>query len=94
MAAVVSFIDAINRGDVDRLGELMTEDHDLDVFDEPSLRGKLANIDAWCGYTSAFPAYVVYPHRMAERDGEVSRCSVIPPGRISDCRTKKKRDSS
>jgi ketosteroid isomerase-like protein len=70
IAAVVSFIDAINRGDVDRLGELMTGDHHLDVFDEPPLRGQVANIDAWRGYASAFPAYVIYPHRVAQR-GEV-----------------------
>ena len=61
VTAVVSFIDAINRGDVERLGELMTEDHHLDVFDEPPLRGKAANLDAWRGYASAFPAYVIYP---------------------------------
>jgi ketosteroid isomerase-like protein len=72
VAAVVSFIDAINRGDVDRLGDLMTEDHHLDVFDEPPLRGKTANIDAWRGYASAFPAYVIYPHRLAERDDAVA----------------------
>jgi ketosteroid isomerase-like protein len=72
VAAVVSFIDAVNRGDVDRLGELMTEDHHLDVFDEPPLVGKSANIDAWHGYTSAFPTYVINPHHIAERDGEVA----------------------
>jgi hypothetical protein len=27
VAAVISFIDAINRSDVERLGELMTEEH-------------------------------------------------------------------
>ena len=37
LAAVVSFIDRINRGDVDGLGRLMTEDHRLKVFDEDPL---------------------------------------------------------
>ena len=72
VAAVISFIDAINRGDVDRLGELMTEDHHLDVFDESPLRGRDANMDAWRGYASAFPLYVIYPETVAERDGEVA----------------------
>jgi ketosteroid isomerase-like protein len=72
VAAVVSFIDAINRGDVERLGDLMTEDHHLDVFDEPSLQGRDANGEAWRGYASAFPRYVIYVERIAEHDGVVA----------------------
>ena len=72
VAAVVSFIDAINRGDVNRLGDLMTEDHHLDVFDEPPLRGRDANLDAWRGYVLAFPLYVIYVERVAEHNGEVA----------------------
>jgi ketosteroid isomerase-like protein len=72
VAAVISFIDAINRGDVDRLGELMTEHHHLDVFDEPPLRGREANLDAWRGYATAFPQYVIYPERIVEHDGQVA----------------------
>ena len=72
VAAVISFIDAINRGDVDRLGELMAEDHHLDVFDEPPLHGREANLEAWHGYAEAFPRYVIYPHRVAEHDGDVA----------------------
>jgi len=68
VAAVVSFIDAINRGDMDRLDELMTEDHHLDVFDEAPLRGHDANVDVWRGYAAAFPLYVIYPERIVERD--------------------------
>ena len=71
-AAVIGFVDAVNRGDVDRLGELMTDDHFLRVFDEPPLRGKAANIDAWRTYTSAYPRYSISPHRLAEQDGVVS----------------------
>jgi hypothetical protein len=29
VAAVIGFIDCINRGDIDGLGELMTDDHEL-----------------------------------------------------------------
>jgi ketosteroid isomerase-like protein len=72
VAAVISFIDAINRGDVDRLGELMTEHHQLDVFDEPSLHGREANLDAWRGYSTAFPLYVIYPDHIVEREGQVA----------------------
>src|SRR4051794_37340999 len=50
----------------------MTEDHHLDVFDEPPLKGKAANIEAWRGYTCAFPRYVIYPHQVVERDSDVA----------------------
>jgi ketosteroid isomerase-like protein len=72
VAAVVSFIDAINRGDIARLGELMTDDHHLDVFDELPIRGKAPNIEAWRWYASAFPAYVIYPHRVVGRNNSVA----------------------
>src|SRR4051794_11843148 len=62
VAAVVSFVDGINRGDVAQLSLLMTDDHELRVFDEPPIQGKQANIDAWLGYVSSFPRYVIYPH--------------------------------
>lgn len=70
--AVVSFIDCINCGDVDGLGRLMTEDHELKVFDEPALIGRDANIVAWRGYAEAFPNYFIYPHRIADVGGTVA----------------------
>jgi len=72
VAAVVSFIDRINRGDVVGLGELMTDDHELYILDEDPLVGREANVTAWRGYADAFPDYVVYPHRIAERHGRVA----------------------
>jgi ketosteroid isomerase-like protein len=66
---VISFIDCINRGDVEGLGSLMTDDHRLVVFAENPLTGKAPNVAAWYGYTSSFPSYVIYPHRIVERDG-------------------------
>jgi hypothetical protein len=92
VAAVISFIDAINRGDVERLGELMTEEHHLDVFDEAPLRGKAANVDVWHGYASAFPTYVISPHELPNMMAR-SRCSAIQPGPILGCPTRKKSDS-
>src|SRR5947209_13064122 len=63
VATAISFIDCINRRDVAALGQLMTEDHILQVFDEPPLVGRQRNIDAWHGYAANFPTYVIYPHR-------------------------------
>jgi hypothetical protein len=65
VAAVISFIDCINRGDIDGLGLLMTDDHELAVFDEEPLCGKAPNIEAWNGYATAFPDYVIYPRVVA-----------------------------
>jgi hypothetical protein len=71
VAAVVSFIDAINRGDIVHLASLMSDDHRLQVFDEAPLDGKEANIVGWRGYTSLFPNYLIYPHQLVARDAEV-----------------------
>ena len=59
---VISFIDCINRGDLEGLGRLMAEDHTLRVFDEQPLVSRSANIEAWRGYFDSFPHYVIYPH--------------------------------
>jgi ketosteroid isomerase-like protein len=66
---VTAFIDAINRRDIDALATLLADDHELIVFDEPPLRGRDANVDAWRGYFASFPKYVISPHEMVERDG-------------------------
>ena len=72
LAAVVSFIDCINRGDLDGLGALMSEDHRLVVLDEPPLVGRDANLDAWDGYFSSFPEYVIHPRHMSAIDARVA----------------------
>jgi hypothetical protein len=46
IAAVISFIDRINHGDVEGLGAMMTDDHELVVFDEDQLPGRTANVKA------------------------------------------------
>ena len=43
----------------------MTDDHTLVVLDEPPLVGRNANREAWQGYFSSFPAYVIYPRHIA-----------------------------
>ena len=65
IAAVLSFIDCINRGDLTGLVELMTEDHALVVLDEPPLVGREANRHAWNGYFTSFPNYVIHPRHLA-----------------------------
>jgi BirA family biotin operon repressor/biotin-[acetyl-CoA-carboxylase] ligase len=72
LAVAASFLDCVNRGDVDGLGRLMSDDHELKVFDEPSVRGREACVRAWRGYANAFPRYTVHPRQMAERDGVVA----------------------
>jgi ketosteroid isomerase-like protein len=61
----LSFIDCVNRRDVDGLARLMTEAHELRVFDEPPLSGRDANVEGWRGYVESFPEYVIHPHRLA-----------------------------
>jgi len=70
-AIVLSFIDRINRGDIDGLAALMTKDHRLVVFDEQPLIGR-AVVDAWRGYASSYPDYVIYPRLIAEVDDSVA----------------------
>jgi ketosteroid isomerase-like protein len=72
VAVVLSFIDRVNHGDVEGLGRLMTEDHTLEVLDEAPLRGRAANVQAWRGYVTSFPAYVIHPRRISERAGRVA----------------------
>jgi ketosteroid isomerase-like protein len=71
VTAVIGFIDAINRGDVDRLVALMSPGHRLQVLQEPPLDGREANRGAWDGYLTAFPRYVIYPDRIVHRGDEV-----------------------
>jgi hypothetical protein len=72
VALTISFIDCINRNDIDGLTDLMSDDHTLEVFDEEPVAGRDANRDAWIDYFMSFPDYVIYPHRIAERHGAVA----------------------
>jgi hypothetical protein len=72
VATVVSFIDRINRSDLDGLRELMHDNHTLVVLDESPLTGRQANVDAWSGYFSAFPDYVIYPRCIASKGSRVA----------------------
>lgn len=72
LATVIFFIDCINRGDVAALGQLMADDHALQVFDEAPLIGRQDNVEAWHGYAANFPSYAIHPHRVAEVGGRVA----------------------
>jgi SnoaL-like domain len=72
LAAVVSFVDCINRSDLDGLGALMSDDHRLVVLDETPVVGRHANVEAWKGYFSSFPEYVIYPWHLTAADSRVA----------------------
>jgi SnoaL-like protein len=72
VAVAIGFIDCINRGDLDALGAVMSDDHRLEVLDEEAVVGRDANLQAWRGYFDSFPTYVLYPQRIAERGGTVA----------------------
>jgi ketosteroid isomerase-like protein len=71
VAAVIGFIDAINRGDAGRLAALMSSDHQLQVHAEPPVTGREANREAWNGYVTAFPDYVIYPDHIVHQGDDV-----------------------
>jgi SnoaL-like domain len=71
VAVAVGFVDAINRGDVEALGRMMSADHRLVVFDEEPVAGRDSNVEGWRGYLAAFPDYVIHPHRLGLREGWV-----------------------
>jgi hypothetical protein len=71
VAAVIGFIDAINRGDVDRLAALMSTGHRLQVLQELPVTGRETNRDTWNGYVTAFPDYVIYPDHLVDRGDDV-----------------------
>ncbi len=72
IAAAISFIDCINRRDLDGLVRLMADGHRLNVFDEAPVVGRDANARAWDGYFRSFPNYVIHPRHLAVRGHQVA----------------------
>jgi hypothetical protein len=72
LAVAISFIDCINRTDLVRLAALMHPDHRLVVSDEPPVVGRDSNVNAWRGYFTAFPEYVIYPRFLVENADQVA----------------------
>jgi hypothetical protein len=63
-AVAIAFIDCINRNNLQGLTALMADGHRLEMFDDPPVVGRDANIIAWRGYMTSFPHYVIHPHRI------------------------------
>ncbi|MDY7104360.1 MAG: nuclear transport factor 2 family protein [Actinomycetota bacterium] len=72
LAATVSFIDAINRTDLDALGALMHDEHRLEIGGTEPVVGREANVAAWRGYVEAFPDYVIHPRYLTSNGGRVA----------------------
>jgi hypothetical protein len=72
VVVTVSFIDAINHGDMDRLTALLHDEHELLVFDEAPVVGKEPVQKAWQGYLDTYRRYVICPQRIAEREDWVA----------------------
>ncbi len=87
------FIACINAGDVDGLGRLITVDHQLIVFDEAPVVGRDANIEAWHGYASSWPEYLIYPHEIVSSAMAPWRCSATRPARTWGSPTRRRASS-
>jgi ketosteroid isomerase-like protein len=55
--AALAFNDAIDRRDLDALGDLMADDHRFIDSDDNVLAGRAAVLEAWAGFFDAFPDY-------------------------------------
>jgi ketosteroid isomerase-like protein len=71
-SVALGFVDRINRGDVDGLAALMTEDHELRNFDEPPQHGRESVADAWRGYARSFPRYRIVTRQIAVNGHDVA----------------------
>jgi ketosteroid isomerase-like protein len=68
----MAFVDCVNRGDVDGLGRLMSEDHVLRVLDEEPVAGRAANLAGWRAYLTAAPRYTIHPRSVARSGATVA----------------------
>ena len=64
---LLDFVDAINRADVDRMVELMTEDHLFVDSRDNMTTGKENMKQAWIGYFNLFPDYKIEITGMLEK---------------------------
>jgi ketosteroid isomerase-like protein len=72
VAAVVRFVDAVNRGDLDGLAATLHPDHRLEILDEDPVVGVDANRSAWRAYIDAFPTYVIEPRHLVVHGARVT----------------------
>lgn len=91
-AVVLSFIDCINRLDLDGLVDLMTEDHELRILDETPVVGRESNARAWRGYFDAF-SRTSSTRSTSPTTATWSPSSGPRPARTSTCRTRRSESS-
>jgi limonene-1,2-epoxide hydrolase len=72
LGVVLSFIDCINRGDLDGLARLMSDEHRLLIAGVPPVEGREANVKAWRAYMTSFPGYVIHPQRLGAKGSRVA----------------------
>jgi ketosteroid isomerase-like protein len=65
---VLDFIDAINKADVDRILNLMSDDHILIDSQNHQMTGKDNLRQAWIGYFGMFPDYKIKVNEILEKD--------------------------
>ena len=73
LAGAISFIDAINHGEIDRLAALMDKDYSLVIFGKAE-EGRERGIEGWKGYANAYPNYRIHPQRMV---AEGNRAAIL-----------------
>ena len=63
-----AFVDAINAHNLDRLGELMTDDHTFVDSYGNEVAGRAEMLTGWRGYFEWFPDYQIEVNDIFERD--------------------------
>lgn len=69
--AVAAFIDAVNRGDLEGIAALVSEDHVLVVPGEQPISGRSASLEAWRRYFESFPEYLIFRRQMTVEGNRV-----------------------
>jgi ketosteroid isomerase-like protein len=65
---VLDFVEAINNGNVDKIYDLMTENHLFIDSQDNRVKGKENMKQAWVGYFALFPDYKIEINEILEKD--------------------------
>lgn len=65
---ILNFVDAINRADVDKIINIITEDHLFIDSQDNKLTGKENLRQAWIGYFTLFPDYRIEINEILKKD--------------------------
>jgi hypothetical protein len=69
VATVLSFIDCINRSDIDGIDALIADQHTMQMFNEPPEVGRVEVIDAWRDYLASYPNFTIHPQSYTAHRG-------------------------